>query len=63
MNDQPTDLLYPAEAARFLGVHPETLRRWRVAGRIPCIQPGGNGTRPRYRRVDLVKAMQAEVKP
>lgn len=31
------DLLPPAEVARRLGVHPETLRRWRLAGDGPPV--------------------------
>lgn len=58
MKTAPTDLLSPAQAAAMLGVHPETLRRWAVKGRIPCYRPGGPGTFPRYRRADLEAAMQ-----
>jgi excisionase family DNA binding protein len=42
-----------ALAARELGVHERTLRRWRAAGKVPfCRTPGG---RIRYRFTQLVE--------
>lgn len=48
----PHDLLTTAEAARFLRIQPQTLRRWRCEGRGPrFIKLGGN--RCLYRRSDV----------
>lgn len=45
------DWLELADAARFLGVHFTTLRRWANNGKIPCMRtPGG---RRRFLRADL----------
>lgn len=63
MNDHPTDLLRPAEAAAILGVTRETLRRWSTSGRIPCIRPAGPLSWPHYRRADLTAAMTPKVQP
>ncbi len=44
-------------AARILGVHPRTLRRWRLAGKIGfCHLPGG---RIRYTRAQLLAVVEA----
>jgi excisionase family DNA binding protein len=52
MNESKGDLwLDLSEAARLLGVHFTTLRRWADSGKIPCTRtPGG---RRRFRRSDL----------
>lgn len=59
----PDDLPYnlaPDPAAKVLGVHPATLKRWARDGRVPAIRtPGGHW---RFRRTDLdafVAEMQA----
>lgn len=45
------DWLDPGEAARLLGVHVSTLRRWADEGRVPCYRtPGG---RRRFRESEL----------
>lgn len=33
-------LLTTQEAAAYLRIHPETLRRWVAAGLIPCVRVG-----------------------
>ena len=38
-------LLQPSEAAKILGVHPSTLRRWTDTGQIRAVQAGGRGPR------------------
>src|SRR5262249_25545419 len=44
-------------AAQYLGVHPTTLRRWAVAGEVPCmVTPGG------HRRFDLADLNQLALK-
>lgn len=53
-------LLKIKEAARLLGVHPATLRRWDQEGRLKAVRIGsrrGVGDR-RYRLEDVQKLMQ-----
>jgi diguanylate cyclase (GGDEF)-like protein/excisionase family DNA binding protein len=45
-------LLSVAQAALLLGVHPNTLRAWTEAGRVPAYRINARGDR-RYRRTDL----------
>lgn len=46
-----------AEAASYLGVHPDTLRRWERAGKIRAYRtPGGER---RFDIVDLDQALRA----
>lgn len=48
----PSELLSVEEAARYLGVAPQTLHNWRCTGRyrLPCIRVGRLA---KYRRADL----------
>lgn len=49
--DLTTYGLTVSEAAALLGVHPDTLRRWTDAGKVPCwTTPSGHR---RYRETDL----------
>ena len=49
--------LSPDEAAALLDVHPNTLRRWTDAGRIPVSRtPGGHR---RYRLCDVLRLVDA----
>lgn len=53
-------LLKIREAARLLGVHPATLRRWDQEGRLKAVRIGnrrGVGDR-RYRLEDIQKLIQ-----
>lgn len=50
-------LLRISEAARYLGVHPETLRRWDKEGKLKAIRVGRIGQR-RYKREDLDKILE-----
>jgi putative resolvase len=51
------DRLRIAEAAKYLGVHPDTLRRWERAGKIRAYRtPGGER---RFDIVDLDQAIKA----
>src|SRR5262252_4652477 len=53
----PQGWLGLGRAAQFLGVHPTTLRRWAVAGEVPCmVTPGG------HRRFDLADLHQLVLK-
>lgn len=53
-------LLSTLEAAAFLGLKPQTLRKWRWEGDSPPYIRLGKGTRsrPKYRREDLEKWLQ-----
>ncbi len=46
-----------SQAARTLGVHPNTVRSWTAQGILPCLRINGRGDR-RYRRDDLVRFMK-----
>jgi excisionase family DNA binding protein len=50
-----------SEAAKYLGVHFTTLRRWADAGQVSCIRtPGG---RRRFAEADLARSLQAMRQP
>jgi len=51
-------LLSTASAARYLDLHPATLRKWRVAGTGPRWVVLGNGFSIRYRLSDLESWVQ-----
>ena len=52
------DLLRIGEAAKLLGVHEETVRRWEAAGIIEAIRmPPPDGQR-RFRRVDVLALIE-----
>jgi excisionase family DNA binding protein len=50
----PDELLTPAEAARRLGVTPNTVTRWSRAGKISAIQTIGGHRRYRGSEIDRV---------
>ena len=53
----PDKLLSLQEAADLLGVHPRTLRRWIIAGRLPAtLLPGRFGGEYRIAEDDLEQA-------
>jgi len=49
--DTPSQWLDLSDAARFIGVHFTTLRRWADAGKAPCYRTAGG--RRRFRRDEL----------
>jgi len=53
-----TEFLSVSEAARTLGVHPNTVRVWTEQGVLTCMRINRRGDR-RYRRSDLVRFMKA----
>jgi excisionase family DNA binding protein len=53
----PHGLLSSIDAAEFLGVHPNTVRRWSDAGIIPAYRVGKRLDR-RFRRIDLQKFLE-----
>ena len=61
MNDSSQNqFLSSAEAARVLGVHAASLKRWSDQGRIDCVRtPGGHR---RFRRADVERFAQPPAK-
>jgi predicted DNA-binding transcriptional regulator AlpA len=55
MSDSPSPLLSSPEAARYLGIAPQTLRKWRLQGKGPRYVRLGDSPRSRvmYRLADL----------
>jgi excisionase family DNA binding protein len=53
-----TDLLTPAEAARRLGVTPNTVTRWSRAGKISAIQTVGGHRR--FRRIEIDRLLDED---
>src|SRR2546422_6073864 len=54
---QSNEFLTVSQAARTLGVHPNTVRTWTQQGVLPCLRINGRGDR-RYRRSDLAEFMR-----
>ena len=52
MAEERGEWLRTGEAARYLGVHPETMRRWAREGIIPAAKLGNRGGF-RFEREDL----------
>jgi len=55
-NSQAVEFFKADDAARFLNVSRRTFERMRAAGQIPHIRAGG-GRVLRYRRAELIRAM------
>ena len=54
------EYITPAKAAKFLHVHPKTIHRWTLEGRLPCIVTLGGHRRFLLRDVlDAVEKMAA----
>lgn len=47
---RPDPLLRVADVARWLGMHPETVREWARSGRLPASKPGGRTSPYRFRQ-------------
>jgi len=47
-----TRMLTTTEAARYLGVHPNTIRRWETQGLLPAYRLGRRGDR-RFSRDEM----------
>jgi DNA repair protein RadD len=52
MGEEQSGWLRTSEAAKYLGVHPETMRRWGREGTIPAAKLGNRGGF-RFKREDL----------
>jgi excisionase family DNA binding protein len=57
-----TDYMHTAEAAEFLGVHHNTLRKWASRGEIPMHRNPANGYRL-FKRSDLEKFLKKTAMP
>ena len=56
--DQQSDWIRTPEAAKYLGVHIETVRRWAREGVIPAAKLGNRGGF-RFKREDLDRFLEA----
>ena len=57
--DQQSEWIRTPEAAKYLGVHIETMRRWAREGVIPAAKLGNRGGF-RSRREDLDRFLEAQ---
>ncbi len=55
---QPSELLTVGQAARSLGVHPNTVRKWSNQGLLQPYRVGPRGDR-RFRRSDVERLLEA----
>jgi excisionase family DNA binding protein len=62
MMSKLTDYVKTAEAAEFLGVSQNTLRKWAEAGQVPMHRNPANGYRL-FRRVDLEQFLRRAAQP
>ena len=53
----PSDLLTVGQAARWLNVHPNTVRRWSRQGLLNCYRVGPRGDR-RFRRIVVERLLE-----
>lgn len=49
-----------SEAAKQIGVHPETLRTWADEGKIECIRTPGGHRRFSQKDIELIKEQRNE---
>lgn len=56
-NNQPTKLISLREAARILGVNPQTLRRWDKANKLKAVRVGTRNDR-KYKLSDIVAILE-----
>ncbi|MCU0717127.1 MAG: helix-turn-helix domain-containing protein [Pirellula sp.] len=57
-----SEYLHTAEAAEFLGVHHNTIRKWAARGDLPMHRNPVNGYRL-FKRADLEKLLKKAAKP
>jgi excisionase family DNA binding protein len=57
-----SEYMYTAEAAEYLGVHHNTIRKWAARGDIPMHRNPVNGYRL-FKRTDLDKLLMKVAKP
>lgn len=56
-NSQQIKLISLREAARILGVNPQTLRRWDKANRLKAVRVGSRNDR-KYKAEDVIKMLE-----
>jgi excisionase family DNA binding protein len=56
-NNQQTKLISLREAARILGVNPQTLRRWDKANKLKAVRVGSRNDR-KYKLSDIVAILE-----
>lgn len=56
-NNQQTKLISLREAARILGVNPQTLRRWDKANKLKAVRVGSRNDR-KYKAEDVIKMLE-----
>lgn len=56
-SEQKNSVISISEAAKMLGVHIETMRRWDREGKLKAVRIGGAGHR-KYRVVDLEQILK-----
>lgn len=56
-NSQQTKLISLREAARILGVNPQTLRRWDKANKLKAVRVGTRNDR-KYKLSDIVAILE-----
>ena len=57
---QPSELLTVSQAARSLGVHPNTVRKWSKQGLLKPYRVGPRGDR-RFRRSDVEHLLESRL--
>lgn len=60
--EKDTQLLKLSEAAKFLNVHQNTLRKWDKKGILVAVRFGERKDR-RYKKEDLIKLVEGKTKP
>jgi len=56
-NSKETKLISLREAARILGVNPQTLRRWDDANKLKAVRVGSRNDR-KYKAEDVIKMLE-----
>ncbi len=59
--DEQSEWVRTPEAAKYLGVHIETMRRWAREGAIPAAKLGNRGGF-RFRREDLARFLEERLR-
>ena len=60
-NSKETKLISLREAARILGVNPQTLRRWDDANKLKAVRVGSRNDR-KYKAEDVIKMLEQKWK-
>jgi excisionase family DNA binding protein len=60
MEQRPSGLIPVGQAARLIGVHVDTLRRWESEGRVSAVRLNNSRGDRRFRRSDLDDVLSGE---